>query len=130
MSIREYHEAKRDSRPHWYGEVSSSPIDDVLTNLTAQGAWVREVGIHAAADVLKRHGLRPGQVFTVSAADKKAAQVGENNPYANNFRGTEEQRQARIASLIKSGGTKLATSLAASAGKTITGAPLRRPIKR
>jgi hypothetical protein len=55
----------------------------------------------------------------------KAEVTGSTNPYSDEFKGTPEQREARIQALIKSSAT-LAAQLAKAAGKTITNQPLRK----
>jgi hypothetical protein len=71
-------------------------------------------------------GKRPGYAEKSEEKNDDGEMKGRNNPYSDNFDGTEEQRQARIASLLRTSGSKFVSSLAKSAGKTIANQPLRR----
>jgi hypothetical protein len=131
-------------KAHW--EQPEAEIDDaeeVWTsgNITKQGERFKKLvtqcgGNQRAAQVLfedeaakfgtkpgsRVPGVRPGEKRDDTKADAKSPAT---NPWSDNFRGTEEQRQARIASICKTS-TKLANSLAAAAGVTLGGKPLRK----
>jgi hypothetical protein len=134
------------TRPHWLvpAEVVDAQ-DDVWTsgNLEKQGQRWKEIRAvfqpGREGDALATKALREEAALfgTVPGSTKPGVKPGEkavedvptkipgaNNPYSDAFRGTPAEKTARIASLIKSGGTKLAASLARAAGKTVTGEPL------
>jgi hypothetical protein len=102
--------------------------------LTARGALMKAIGADAYNETMKAWGadlsLRPG---TPPSDEKKAASVNDNpggftsstNPWSKSFVGSEEYRQTRIQSIIKSS-SKLAASLAKSANVTISGQVLRK----
>jgi hypothetical protein len=84
-------------------------------NMTAYSRIVKQHG-KAAADKL---------IAEKPAADDKTKEDATKNPWRSaNFR-TDKAAQARAASIIKSLGTGVAASLARSAGKTLTGTPLK-----
>ena len=73
-------------------------------------------------DTLKP-GTKPGP--DVDATGKQKLPPGSsNNPWAKNFAGDDAARDAKIASIIRSMGTKAAAGMAKAAGTTI-GQPLR-----
>jgi hypothetical protein len=133
------------TRPHW--EIPATVVDaadDTWTSgdLTKQGKRWRELkaflGSDAAADKAMaeeaaHYGVKPGTTQkgvkpgSVDDTGKKSAPSAglSSNPWSDKFNGNEAARAAKMASIIRSG-TKFAASMAASAGKTITGAPLRR----
>ena len=122
-SAREFFAARKQDKPHWFAAPAADTVEHaVFYSLSAQGAYVRERGEAALRELLKTEGLSPGKIKATPKAD---ATTGENNPYSDTFRGTPEQREARIASLIKSSAT-LAGQLAKAAGKTITNQPLQK----
>jgi hypothetical protein len=92
----------------------------------------REHGVAELTEVLRAEGLRPWFVRKSEPVDPAEKVKGANNPYddAFQFKETpaekEAERQKRMASLIKQGGTRLAASLARAAGKSITGQPLQK----
>jgi hypothetical protein len=113
-------------RPQCFNAVAADTSGDhaAFYSLTAQAAHVREHGEAATRALLADAGLKLGQLLKEQAKDSADTIKGANNPYSDSFKGTPAEREARIASLIKSGGAKLAASLAASAGKTLTNQPL------
>jgi hypothetical protein len=119
-SAGQFFKDHKEDRPHWYAanEVSDHAA---LYSIDEQAKYVREHGEAAARELLASFELKLGQV----KHKPKEAGDGSTNPYSEKFAGTPEQREARIASLIKSS-AGLATQLARSAGKTITNQPLRR----
>jgi hypothetical protein len=125
-SAREFFTARKTDKPHWYAAPAvETPEHMAFYSLGAQSAFVKEHGEQAARELLATEGLKLGQVKPAKAADAESIK-GQNNPYSDQYKGSEAERQARISSLIKSGGTKLAASLALSAGKTIDNKPLRK----
>lgn len=121
--VTEWIESARKPSPHWFDTITDG-TEAALFNVTAQGEYVEKHGEDAAHKFLAGHGLKLGEVKKPTRTD--AAKVkGANNPWAKEFSGTEAEREAKMASIIRQG-TKFAASMAASAGKTITGAPLRR----
>jgi hypothetical protein len=109
-------------RPHCFGAepVEQPKNHPATTNLTAQAAHLKEHCEAATRALLSDAGLKLGQIKPAAKDDGEIA--ASNNPYSDGFKG---DREARIASIIKSGGTRLAASLAKSAGKTIDGRPLQ-----
>jgi hypothetical protein len=123
ISVGEFLAGVKAEKPHWF----APPIERAelaLSSLKEQGELIREIGEAAASEVLAQHGLKIGQIKPPAKAEEKIK--GEGNPYAKNFKGTPAEREAKIASIIRSAGTKFAASLAKSAGVTISGQPLRR----
>jgi hypothetical protein len=114
-SAAQFFKEHKEDRPHWY---AANEVTDhaALYSLDEQAKYFREHGEAATRELLASFELKLGQV----KPKPKAEVTGSNNPYADDFKGTPEEREARIASLIKSGGP-LAASLARSAGKTLTG---------
>jgi len=124
-SLAEWLESVRAEKPHWFAVVTDGTENEaVLTSLSAQGTYVREHGEAAARELLARNGLKLGEI---KAPTKDEPPKGANNPFdLKAWRGTPAEREARIASIIKSGGTRFAASLAKSAGVSITGQPLKK----
>jgi hypothetical protein len=115
----------KPDKPHWYAVPAvDTPDEAALHSVDAQ---VRYVKAHSEAELislLASNGLKPSQTKAPAKVDAEKI-PGATNPYSDQWRGTEEQRNARITSLIKSGGTALAASLARSAGKTIMNQKLK-----
>jgi hypothetical protein len=121
-SFIEHIQKSKIDRPHCF---SAEPVEQpknhpATTNLTAQAAYFKEHGEAATLALLSDAGLKLGQIKPAAKDDGEMA--ASNNPYSDGFKG---DREARIASIIKSGGTRLASSLAKSAGKTIDNKPLQ-----
>jgi hypothetical protein len=123
-SAREFFEAMKTECPHYFNAAADTE-HAALYSLSAQGAHVKEHGEAATRALLAAEGLKLGQIkpVKVDAADRVK---GSSNPYSPEFRGTEKEREARIAGLINNReGTKLAASLARAQNKSITGQPLQ-----
>ena len=125
ISLTEWLASVKPDKPHWFSiQTDGSENEAALSSLSAQGNYVRQHGREAAEELLARHGLKLGQI---KAPTKEEPPKGANNPYdLKNFKGTPAERRARIASIIKSGGSRFAASLARSAGVSITGQPLKK----
>jgi hypothetical protein len=144
QTIKDHLEFCISTRPHWLlPALLEDEADEVWTsgNLTLQGKRLKQLeefsGSKAAALVLLTEeaaryrvrpftteiGVKPGDNANKSS-DKKPDANLSTNPWSQKFRGDEETREARIASIIKQG-TKLADALAKAAGTTI-GKPLRK----
>lgn len=98
--------------------------------LAARGNFVKLYGevVYARtkeqwhADDSLRPGTRPGP--NVDASGKEKSPPGSStNPWAKNFSGDDDARNAKIASIIRGMGTKKAAEFARAAGTTI-GRPL------
>ncbi len=125
-SAREFFEAMKEECPHYFSAPATDTVEHAaFCSVEAQGAFVREHGEAALRDLLKTEGLTPGRVKKAAAVDPADKIKGENNPYSDSYRGTPAEREARISSLIRQGGTRLASQLAKAAGKTITGQKLQ-----
>jgi hypothetical protein len=116
--------AQRAEKPHWFEQAADNKAPE-LYSLKAQAAHVIANGEAATRALMAANGMQLGQVKPAAKEDAETV-TGARNPYSDKFHGTQAERQARIASLIKSGGTKLAASLAKSAGKKIDGSPLNK----
>lgn len=150
-TIPQHLENKIKPRPHWPAPVVLNDVaDDVWTsgNLTRQGERLRELerfcGSKATALVAfneeaARYGVKPGSTKPGTKpntdgekkpGDKTVPQslnrdASTTNPWSDKFRGTEAERDAKIASILKVQGSKLSEALARAAGTTI-GRPLRK----
>jgi hypothetical protein len=116
----DFFKARKETHPHRYHSfvpAADSAEVAATTSLAGQAAHVKEFGADATRELLASFGMKLGQIRAPAKADPAK---GENNPYSPEFKGTPEQREARIQSLIKSSAT-LAASLAKSCGCTITG---------
>jgi hypothetical protein len=60
-----------------------------------------------------------------SALDDRAKAKGETNPWSKNFKGTDAERHAAIASWVARNGTASAARAAAANGVDIAARPLR-----
>jgi hypothetical protein len=128
--------------------VLEDEADDTWTsgNITKQGARLKQLqkftGSEKAALVLlteeaERYGVKPftqqigvkpgsvGDKTTEKKAQEKPAENLSLNPWSKHFRGDEQTREARIASILKVSGTKLAENLARAAGTSVL-RPLRK----
>jgi hypothetical protein len=126
ISMREFFAERRKTHPHRYNTFT--PTDDnpehaAFFSLAAQGAYLREHGEAATRELLASQGMKLGQVRPPAKVDAETIK-GSTNPYSPQWKGTEAQREARIASLINSG-TSLASSLARAANRTIDNKPLQ-----
>jgi hypothetical protein len=118
----DFHADRKTRCPHRYTQPKPEPLTDhaALYSLAEQAAYVKEHGEAATRELLANFGVKLGEL-----KPKRPVEIaGSNNPYSDDFKGTEEERQARIRSLLASG-TRLPTSLAKAAGKSITGQPLK-----
>jgi hypothetical protein len=143
QTIEEWVSARRKSNPNDYADYAPDDPEQTL-HVTIEEACLTPspksvgrlftlVGETRAKEILKTWdcdwvrmlpGKRPGY------AEKKepTAPQSSSNPYSDNFKGTPEERQQKIGSLISQGigPNSLAAKLAASAGCSITGAKLVR----
>lgn len=121
--VTEWIEAARKPSPHWFAAITDG-TERALFGLAAQGEYVREHGEAAARKFLAGHGLKLGEIKR-PPKDEPAKTKGTDNPWSDACKLSPADREAKMASIIRQG-TKFAASMAASAGKTITGGPLRR----
>jgi hypothetical protein len=132
------------TRPHWLVPVEVADVqDDTWTSgdLGKQGQRWKEIravfGPGKAGDDLATKALReeaalygtvPGSTVPGIKPGEKAADIDQDapskNPWSPSYSGSEEARQLHIQRIIKSS-TRLAASLAKSAGRTIDGKPLQ-----
>lgn len=125
-TARDFFKEKREDKPHWYAAPAADSVGHTaFYSLAAQGAYAKEHGVDATRELLATEGLKLGQVKAPAKADPADAIKGAENPYSDAFKGTPAERDARISSLLKSGGSRLVASLAKSAGKTVTNQPLQ-----
>jgi hypothetical protein len=120
----EWLEKQRAAKPHWFALEADAGLE-VLYSVKAQGDHVREHGEAATRALLKANGLTLGQIKPRPKQDASTIK-GQNNCYSDAWRGTPEQRQAKIASMIRSLGTKKVAEIAAAAGRRIDGSPLTK----
>jgi hypothetical protein len=122
--LNEIEFAKQDKidRPDcWTPPKSDVNVEsEVLYSADAQSRFVREHSVEELSEILARSGLKVGQIKKRTATET-IDETSSSNPYAKSYRGKD--REAAIIALINSN-VKLATSLAKSAGCTITGQPL------
>jgi hypothetical protein len=126
-SFADWLERIKPSRPHWFKpQTDGSDAEPALYKVEAQGQYVRDHGDLALMDLLRAHGLtEPGQ--TLKAKPVNAADIAKSgNPWSNECKLSDPEREARKVSIIRRMGTRAASSLAASAGVTLSGAPLKR----
>lgn len=124
-SARDFFTGMKTEKAHWFNAAADTSFNNpIYTSLSAQGQHAREFGAEATAHLLASAGLKLGQIRPPAKEDGDTVK-GANNPYSDTFKGTPAEREARIASLLKTGGTRLAASLAKAAGKTITGQKLQ-----
>jgi hypothetical protein len=60
------------------------------------------------------------------SGDKPAGPSAHSNPWSDKSHGTPEEALAEQTRLLRTLGTKPCATMAAAAGKTVLGAPLRR----
>lgn len=124
-SARDFFTARKPDKGHWFDAPAADTVEHAaFHSLAEQGKYLTEHGEAATVALLKTEGLKLGQVKPPAKEDAEKI-PGANNPYHQNFKGSEIERNARIASLIKSGGTSLASSLARAANRTIDNKPLQ-----
>lgn len=116
----------KPDRPHWFKATQSSLADDApeLFSIDAQGRYAKANGTEALVELLAANNLRPGEVLKAPKPDGSVK--GASNPWSREFRGTDDERQAKMATLIRSLGTKACAGMAASAGVTLGMMPLRK----
>jgi hypothetical protein len=142
--LQDHLEMTLKTRPHWLMPVDKGSEDEaekvwLSGNITLQGQRLVQLenfcGSKAAALVMWKEeatrfgatagspvpGIKPGE----DGDKKKAAErEAKNNPWSADFRGDDDARAERIASIIKTG-TRFADQLAKAAG-TVVSKPLRR----
>jgi hypothetical protein len=121
----DFFKSHREDKPHWYGaKVDNSAEHPEFYSIKAQGEHVKAHGEASCISLLATAGLKLGGTIKAPAED---ADNVSNNPYHDDFLKTHtlEQREVRIASLIKSGGSALVNQLAFKAGKSVLGTPLK-----
>jgi hypothetical protein len=115
----------KEDRAHWFTVATkAAPDAPELFSVDAQGRYAKEHGDLALNDFLKQHGMRPGQIRP-RPKDEEPDATGEKNPWSPKFKGSEAERTAKQASIIRQG-TKFATAMSAAAGVTIMGVPLAK----
>jgi hypothetical protein len=114
----------KEDRAHWFmAPASSDAAPEEIYSVDAQTRFVKAGNsVLDLQDLLKRHGLKPGQVKP-RPKEEAPDPTGEKNPWSLKFKGDAAARTAAQASIIKQG-TKFATAMAKAAGVTIMGAPL------
>lgn len=132
-------------KPHWLEPAAARSLELETWqagNLSMQGELYNHFleqcgGNRRAAQVMLedsaiKHGTKAGSLSPGRAPGEKTADDARDdakslatNPWSDKFRGTEEQRQERIASICRTS-TKLANSLAAKAGVQLNFKPLRK----
>jgi hypothetical protein len=125
-TVTEFLDESEKERPHWFAAPGTDTTEHAaLYSLSEQAAYLKANGEGATRALLAAEGLKLGQIKPVKV-DAADSVKGSSNPYSPEFRGTEKEREARIASLINNReGTKLAASLARAQNKSITGQPLQ-----
>jgi hypothetical protein len=103
--------------------------------MSARAALFKAIGEGPYNEAMKAwsadHSLKPGKAPSgktdsdLSDDEKVLAARGETNPFSPKFKGTPEEKTARIASLIKTDGGKFAARIAKAAGVTLTGQPIQ-----
>lgn len=123
-SVREFFKRTAAEIPHYYSAPEPDTADEAaLYSVDAQCRYAKANGDAALLGLLKSNGLTPGKVLPPIKEDPAKAK-GEANPWSPKFKGTEAERAAKLASIMRQG-TKFAASMAKAAGKTITGADLK-----
>ena len=117
-SFSEWLESQRSAKPHWFTLAADDRLE-ILYSLKAQADAVRRDGEDQVRAILKANGLALGQIRKRPPAD--AAKPAPNNVFSDAFRGTDAERQAKIASMIKAMGAAKVAAIAASAGRRIDG---------
>ncbi len=144
QSLEEYFGAMRQdpARAHFWlqgEEIDRADqawigVDGKPPTLADQGERVKEIGETAAAHEAASYGTRLGNLKPGSRpgsapkeGDDKASAGGgaTSNPWHPRFSGDQEQRQAKMQSIIRTS-TRLAVDLAKAAGVSLSGAPLRK----
>jgi hypothetical protein len=123
-SVSEWLPKMRSERPHWF-ELQTDGTEAALYSLKDQGAYIRQHGEGAAAELLAANGLKIGQIKQAPKPDAETIK-GADNPYSDQSRLTPEERQKKIASMIRSMPTSAIASIAKAAGKKIDGTPLNK----
>lgn len=127
------------SRPHIMPETFTdkqiAEARPMFATLQGRGEYVKANGEAAYNRMLAALGASPRHLLmsedkpsttTPTSRPNKAPEDRRNNPWAESFKGTEDEKRARQISIIKSLGTKAASSMAASAGTDLAGRPLRK----
>lgn len=141
-SVEEYLNILVSTRPHW--EIPATVVDDadetwLSGNLTRQAErWNKlraflgnDAATNAAmAAEAAQYGAKVGStvpgVLPGTKPDASTNVKGASNPWdVRAWKQGEEARQAKMASIIRQG-TRFAASMAASAGVSITGTPLKK----
>jgi hypothetical protein len=122
ISMSAFLKARRETHPHRY-QTFQPDVGNVdhaaLYSLAAQSAYLREHGENATREFLASQGLKLGQIKPTP----KDEITDSTNPYSDKCKLSAAEKEKKISALVR-GNAKLATSLAKSAGKTITGQPL------
>jgi hypothetical protein len=145
QSVDEYCGALLVAKPHYLFELS--PADDAdkaflgdgkTCTLRERGEFLTKYGPAVYAATLKQYGCnegslkagtKPGATHDDTGKKLPPPKGSSTNPWdAKLFKGTETERMAKMASIFKRGlgPNSLAAELSKAAGRTITGAPLRR----
>ncbi|QQO14959.1 hypothetical protein JJB99_01845 [Bradyrhizobium diazoefficiens] len=138
LSLEEAIATLKQTRPHYfYAEADEIAVLAEAAfgehpSLTARGQLAKELGSHAAFlemaerwgsdGVSLKPGKRPGSVAAKKDRDEKPTAETRNNPWHESFKG---DRIAAQTSIIRMS-SKMAVSMAKSAGVTLGGQPLRR----
>jgi hypothetical protein len=144
QSLEEYLavEVKNPDHIHWQvqgeevdrADAAWIGVDGKPPTLVAQGERVKEIGEKAAQAEAASYGTRLGNLKPGNRPgappkdgdDKSSAGGGAtSNPWSKNFTGDQEQRTAKMQSIIKTS-TRLAVDLARAAGVTLGGVPIRK----
>ncbi|MGY2983823.1 hypothetical protein [Bradyrhizobium sp. USDA 4508] len=131
MSLDAWVKRWTDARPHAVEiEPDQDEANKLLTDLGAQAAYVKAHGLADAKAMMQKIGGALGQIQRPKAgekADPKAPDVKDQsaNPWSDRYRSPKTAEADRIG-IIRRVGTAAAISMAAAAGKTIAGTPLRK----
>jgi hypothetical protein len=148
LTMAEYIEHLRTIKPHYWPakEVTSDAelAFGAKPTLQARGNFLRLYGELQYKATLTQWGAKEGSLEPGTNPDRLADEAAlrklmsaakaargsnitgqTNNPWADDFAGTPADKNAKMASIIRTG-TKFASEMAKAAGKTIMGAPLRR----
>lgn len=122
ISMREFFKARRETHPHRYQTFvpDAGSVDHAcLYSLAAQSAYLKEHGENATREFLASQGLKLGELKPTP----KDEVTESTNPYSDKCKLSAADKEKKISALIR-GNATLATQLAKSAGKTLTGQPL------
>ncbi|MGY3584328.1 hypothetical protein ACVIGB_006614 [Bradyrhizobium sp. USDA 4341] len=120
-SFADWLQKQRSDKSHWFKLEADDGLE-ILYSLKAQADHVRQHGEAQTRALLAANGLTLGKIKPRPSVDPAKLEASQN-PWHSGFRG---DRHAKIASMIKSGmSMKAIAEIAAAAGRTISGDPIR-----